>query len=56
MWPAPRSFGSAELSLQQFDALVLGLPWQHLEQMQRITHVSSWRRAPRALGHSAADP
>jgi hypothetical protein len=27
------------LSRQQFDALVLGLPWQRLEQVQRITHV-----------------
>jgi len=27
------------MSRQQFDALVLGLPWQRLEQMQRIAHV-----------------
>jgi hypothetical protein len=27
------------LTQQQFDALVLGLPWQRLEQMQRITRV-----------------
>jgi hypothetical protein len=27
------------LSHQQFDALVLGLPWQRLEQMQRIVLV-----------------
>jgi transposase len=27
------------LSQAQFDALVLGLPWQRLEQMQRITRV-----------------
>ena len=27
------------LTQAQFDALVLGLPWQRLEQMQLITHV-----------------
>jgi hypothetical protein len=27
------------LTQQQFDALVLGLPWQRLAQMQRITRV-----------------
>jgi len=28
-----------ELTRVQFDALVLGLPWQRLEQMQVITHL-----------------
>jgi hypothetical protein len=27
------------LTQQQFDALVLGLPWQRLEQMQAITRM-----------------
>lgn len=27
------------LSRDQFDALVLGLPWQRLEQLQRITRI-----------------
>jgi transposase len=38
-WPMPGSAGPAELTRQQFDALVIGLPWQRLEQMQRITRV-----------------
>jgi transposase len=29
----------AALTRAQFDALVLGLPWQRLEQMSAITHV-----------------
>lgn len=29
----------AALTRAQFDALVLGLPWQRLEQMREITHV-----------------
>jgi transposase len=37
-WPASGT-APAALSRQQFDALVLGLPWQRLEQVQRITHV-----------------
>lgn len=37
----PRAGGATPLTLtqQQFDALVLGLPWQRLEQMQRIAHI-----------------
>ena len=39
----PRAGGVSALSVtltqQQFDALVLGLPWQRLEQMQRITRL-----------------
>lgn len=38
-WPSADSTAAVVLSRQQFDALVLGLPWQRLEQMQRITHV-----------------
>ena len=38
-WPAAGSLAPLTLSRQQFDALVLGLPWQRLEQMQRITNV-----------------
>lgn len=36
----PRSGGApVALTKDQFDALVLGLPWQRLEQMRRIEHV-----------------
>jgi transposase len=38
----PRDVGDAQplaLTQQQFDALVLGLPWQRLEQMNVITRV-----------------
>lgn len=38
-WPAAGSREPLALTRQQFDALVLGLPWQRLEQMQRIAHV-----------------
>jgi transposase len=38
-WPTPGSGGPVELTRQQFDALVIGLPWQRLDQMQRITRV-----------------
>ncbi|WP_088138649.1 IS66 family insertion sequence element accessory protein TnpB [Achromobacter xylosoxidans] len=38
-WPAPGSTAPMSLSREQFDALVLGLPWQRLAQMQRISHV-----------------
>ena len=39
-WPASGSTGALPaLSQAQFDALVLGLPWQRLEQMQLITRV-----------------
>jgi len=38
-WPAPGSTAPMALSREQFDALVLGLPWQRLAQMQRIAHV-----------------
>lgn len=39
VWPTTTSSALPALSRAQFDALVLGLPWQRLEQMQRITRV-----------------
>lgn len=38
LWPAA---GAASLALtrEQFEALVIGLPWQRLEQLQVITHM-----------------
>jgi transposase len=41
-WPrggAPEAAATVTLSKDQFDALVLGLPWQRLEQMRVITRV-----------------
>lgn len=38
-WPARGSAGPVELTRQQFEALVIGLPWQRLEHLQRITRV-----------------
>ena len=40
-WPRQLSVGATPLALtqQQFDALVLGLPWQRLLQMQTITRM-----------------
>jgi hypothetical protein len=39
LWPRRSDAGAVPLSLTsaQFDALVLGLPWQRLEQMKVIT-------------------
>ena len=40
IWPRPgESAASTALTQPQFNALVLGLPWQRLEQMAVITHV-----------------
>ena len=41
VWPREMGAGAAPMALtqQQFDALVLGLPWQRLEQALRITHM-----------------
>jgi transposase len=40
VWPSQGPQGGAlTLTRTQFDALVLGLPWQRLEHMQVITHV-----------------
>ena len=39
-WPSRTTQASCPaLTQTQFDALVLGLPWQRLEQMQRITRM-----------------
>ena len=40
-WPRAGADTAATITLtkQQFDALVLGLPWSRLEQMQTITRV-----------------
>ena len=41
MWPRNVTDAASPMALtkQQFDALVLGLPWQKLEQMQIITRL-----------------
>jgi transposase len=40
VWPSQDTQAvSPALTRQQFDALVLGLPWQRLEQMQVITRM-----------------
>ena len=41
VWPRNVTDAASPLKLsqQQFDALVLGLPWQKLEQMQAITRM-----------------
>lgn len=41
VWPRDVADAASPLALtqQQFDALVLGLPWQKLEQMQVITRM-----------------
>ena len=41
VWPREASAGTAPMALTQaqFDALVLGLPWQRLAQMQVITRM-----------------
>ena len=40
-WPNTAAQGTARVTLTQaqFDALVLGLPWQRLEQMRVITRM-----------------
>ena len=40
-WPRQAHAGAVPMTLtqQQFDALVLGLPWQRLAQMQVITRM-----------------
>lgn len=41
VWPhrVPADAVPITLTREQFDALVLGLPWQRLEQMKRITRM-----------------
>ena len=40
-WPRAGAIDAAALTLSkdQFDALVLGLPWQRLEQLRHITRI-----------------
>lgn len=38
-WPGGDTAQPPALTQAQFDALILGLPWQRLEQMRVITHV-----------------
>lgn len=39
VWPSAMTGALPALTKAQFDALVLGLPWQRLARMQTITHV-----------------
>jgi len=39
VWSAPGGHDGAALTQAQFDALIIGLPWSRLEQMQRIAYV-----------------
>jgi len=39
VWPRTGSAAPLSLTQAQFNALVLGLPWQRLEQMAVITHL-----------------
>jgi hypothetical protein len=39
LWPAPTAGAVPALTREQFDALVVGLPWQRLQQLQAITRM-----------------
>jgi hypothetical protein len=39
MWPDATTGALPQLTQAQFHALVLGLPWQRLTQLQTLTHV-----------------
>lgn len=39
VWPDATTGALPQLTPAQFDALVLGLPWQRLTQLQTLTHV-----------------
>lgn len=39
VWSAAGTQGGLALTQAQFDALIIGLPWARLEQMQRIAYV-----------------
>lgn len=39
VWPSASAGALPALTPAQFDALVVGLPWQRLSHMQTITHV-----------------
>lgn len=38
-WPRANDAGTVTMTQDQFNALVVGLPWQNLEQMRRITRI-----------------
>jgi transposase len=38
-WSPPGAGGRLALTQAQFDALIVGLPWTRLDQMQRIAYV-----------------
>jgi transposase len=38
-WPRAHDAGTVTMTQDQFNALVVGLPWQNLEQMRRITRI-----------------
>ena len=38
-WPAPCTVALPALTREQFPALVVGLPWQRLQQLQAITRL-----------------
>ena len=38
-WPAPGTAAQPALTREQFQALVVGLPWQRLQQLQAITRL-----------------
>lgn len=38
-WPAPGTPELPALTREQFEALVVGLPWQRLQQLQAITRL-----------------
>ena len=39
VWATPGAHDGAALTQAQFDALIVGLPWARLEQMQRIAYI-----------------
>jgi transposase len=39
LWPAPNTPALPALTREQFQALVVGLPWQRLQQLQVITRM-----------------
>ena len=39
LWPAMNTQALPTLTREQFDALVVGLPWQRLQQLQTITRM-----------------
>jgi transposase len=39
IWPAPNTSALPALTREQFQALVVGLPWQRMQQLQVITRM-----------------